>query len=197
MSPHRPRRVSLAAAQDGNAVLEFALIMPVFLMLVFGILDYGQMMYGQVLLNGAVRQAARGAAVEGGNTTTADNLVRNVVSPALPGATYTITRSAFVDFNDIDRAERFTDTNTNGRCDNSEPYTDENGDGSWNANIGASGNGGANDVVVYKVTAQYRPLFHIPLMPNQWSQVSLTSTAVKKNQPFAAQTSYGTATGTC
>jgi len=187
----------LAADEAGNSILEFALIAPMFLVLLFGILDFGQMMYGQVLLNGAVRQAARNAAVEGADTTAVDTMVRNVVSTALPGATVTPTRTNYVDFSDINRPESFTDSNANGTCNTGEPYTDENANGRWDADIGQSGNGGANSVVVYKVSATYTPLFRIPFMPNQWRQFTLSSVAVKKNQPYAAQTAYGTGTGTC
>ncbi|MBU6266022.1 MAG: pilus assembly protein [Sphingomonadales bacterium] len=187
----------LCAAEAGNAVIEFAVILPVFLMLIFGILDFGQMMYGQVLINGATRQAARNSTVEGADTTAADTMVRNVVRTALPGATVSLTRTTYADFSDIGRAEKFTDSNANGTCDRGEPYTDENGNGHWDADIGVTGNGTADSVVVYKATAQYRPLFRIPFMPNQWSSFTLGAAAVRKNQPWATQTAYGTATGTC
>lgn len=194
---HRRQPRDLFGARDGNAALEFALVAPVLLLLLFGILDFGQMMYGQVLLNGAVRQAARNATMENANTAAADTMVRKIIGAALPGVTFTSTRNSYVDFNDINRAEKFTDSNNNGTCNTGEPYTDDNGNGHWDADIGQSGNGSANDVVVYMVKAAYSPLFRIPTMPNQWVNITLSSTAVKKNQPFAAQTAYGAAAGTC
>jgi hypothetical protein len=66
----------------------------------------------------------------------------------LPGVTVTSTRKAYYDFTDIGRAEKWTDSNNNRVCDNGEPYTDENGDGSWNADIGEAGNGDAGDVIL-------------------------------------------------
>ena len=65
------------------------------------------------------------------------------------------------------------------------------------ADIGLDGNGGANDVVVYRFTVRYKPVFAIPFMPEQWNQRSLTSTAIRKNQPFANQEGYGSGAGTC
>lgn len=188
----------LARDATGAGTLEFALVIPTFLSLIFGVIDLGQMTYGQSVLNGAVQQAARNSTLETANTTTTDQAVKNTIAPVLPGATVTSTRTNYYDFADINRKEKWTDSNSNGTCDNGEPYVDENGNGRWDSDIGESGNGGANDVVVYTVTASYTPVIAIPLVSGLFRQtVTLTSSAVKKNQPFSTQISYGTVTGTC
>lgn len=187
----------LAGDEQANTILEFALISPVFFMLLIGTANMGQLVYGKIVLNGAVEVAARASSLEGSDTTAADNMVRQIVGPILPGATYTITRFSYFDFADVNRAEKFTDTNGDGVCDNNETYIDENGDGQWNANIGVSGQGSADDVVVYQVKTVYTPLFKIPFMPSQWNQFTLTSQAVRKNQPFQTQNAYSTTTRTC
>lgn len=186
----------LRSTQAASAV-EFALVAPLFLTVVFGIVDLAQMAYGQAMLNGAVQKAARDSSIENANTTEADAMVINQVSPVLPGATIWQSRVNYVDFGDVARAERFTDTNGDGACNNREPYVDENGNGRWDADVAQSGNGGANDVVVYTVTASYVPLLSIPLMPAKFSRMTLTSSGLKKNQPFANQIAYSTVTGTC
>lgn len=186
----------LAGDARGNTLLEFGLIAPTFLILLLGCANLGQMLYGKVLLNGAIEAAARSSSTETGDTTAADTMVRKIVSPVLPGASYTITRYSYYDYTDIGRMEKYTDGNGNGTCDNGETYIDENRSGAWD-NVRTSGQGGADDVVVYKVVAQYRPVFKIPLMPGQWQQITLTSQTVKKNQPFAMQANYATTTGTC
>lgn len=144
---------TLPTDRDGAGSLEFALIVPVFLSLLLGVIDLGQMAYGASVLNGAVQQAARNSTLENANTTTADQMVRNLVSPILPGVTVTSTRTNYYDFSDISRKEKWTDSNGNGTCDNGEPYVDENGNGRWDRDIGQDGNGNANDVVDYTVTA--------------------------------------------
>lgn len=190
--------LNLAQDPSGAATLEFALVIPLFLSLIFGVIDLGQMTYGQSVLNGAVQQAARNATLETANTTTTDQVVKNTLAPVLPGATVTSTRTSYYDFVDINRKEKWTDSNGNGTCDNGEPYVDENHNGRWDTDIGANGNGGADDVVIYTVTASYTPLIAIPLVSSMFQQtIKLTSSAVKKNQPFANQVSYGTVTGTC
>lgn len=189
--------VHLRRAQDGVAVVEFALVAPVFLLMVIGVLDIGQMLYGQVLLNGAAQTAGRNSTLEGAKTSVEDANIAAIVSPVLPGVQITVTRSSYYDFTDIGRPEKWNDANNDGTCDNSETYVDENGNGQWDADIGVNGNGRADDVVVETVTAKYSPIFKIPFMPSQWSQRTLTATSVRKNQPYAMQQSYGSATGTC
>lgn len=181
----------------GSTAIEYAFVLPILMLLLMGTGYFGQMFYGRALLNGAVRQAARNSTLENANTTTLDQKVLNVISPALPGVTITSSRKAYYDFSDIGRAEKWTDSNSNGRCDNGEPYTDENGDGSWNSDIGEAGNGLAGDIIVYTVTANYSPMFNVPFLRNMWGKVTLTSSAVRRNQPWAAQVAYGSATRTC
>lgn len=187
----------LRCDQRGVSATEFALIAPVFLTLLLGILDVGQMGYGNAVLNGAVQKAARDSALETADTNAADAMVKRIVDPVFPGATYTSKRTSYYDFADIGRPERWNDGNNNGLCDNNEAYVDENGNDDWDADIGVSGNGGANDVVVYSVTATYRPVFKVPFLPEKWGQRSITGSAVKKNQPFADQQEYGTLAGVC
>lgn len=49
--------------EDGQAMVEFALILPVFLLILCGILDFGWLFYNQLSLNNACREGARYAVV--------------------------------------------------------------------------------------------------------------------------------------
>lgn len=187
----------LAYASDGAALIEFAIIAPVFMMLVIGSLDIGQMAYGRAVLAGAVQKAARDSSLETASTEQADNLMKEIVTPVLPGAEITTTRTSYYDFIDIGRPERWNDGNNNGDCDNNESFVDENNDGIWNEDIGVDGNGGASDVILYTATVRYTPVFKIPFMPEKWSERTLTASAVRKNQPFALQQALGTNSGIC
>jgi hypothetical protein len=179
-------------------VVEFALVAPVFLLFLVGGLDLGQMVYGQSVLNGAVQDAARNSTLEGGNIAAIDAEVGLIVRNILPGAKVTGLRKSYYDFTDIGRAEKWNDANGNGTCDNGETYTDENSSGIWESDIGKSGNGGANDVILYTVTATYDPIFEIPILPERWrGPVTLQSVTVRKNQPFNNQQKYATVVGTC
>lgn len=187
----------LHADRTGATIIEFALVAPMFMVLLLGVMDIGQMVYGRAVLGGAVHAAARSSALETRDTAAADAMVLGMIRPVLPGVTIAATRRSYYDFSDIGRAEKWNDANANGGCDTGETYTDENRNGTWDADIGATGAGGANDVVIYTVVASYTPTFKVPLLPELWTRRSLTATAVTKNQPFAAQNGYGSSAGTC
>jgi Flp pilus assembly protein TadG len=182
---------------SGAAVLEFAITMPVWILLTMGTLDLGQLAYAKSVLAGATRDAARSSSLEAGDTDEADVMVQTLVGKIAPGATVTASRVSYFDFADIGRAESWTDSDSNGTCNNGEPYIDENGNDQWDEDIGASNNGGANDVVIYTVTVEFERLFKFPLTPGEDTR-SISSTAVRKNQPFANQEGYNTTGGgTC
>lgn len=181
----------------GISAVEFGVIAPVFLTMLLGTLDIGHMVYAQSVLNGAVQHAARASSLETGDTTAADAEVLAQIEPVLPDVSISSSRTSYYDFDDIERAEAWNDADGDGSCDNGETYTDENGNGAWDSDIGVAGNGGANDVVVYTVTATYEPVFRVPFLPDSWAERTLTSRTVRKNQPFADQESYGGEAGSC
>jgi hypothetical protein len=200
----RRRGRGFARSDAGSAVTEFGLIAPVFFLLMMGIYDVTHMVYARSVFNGAVERAAREASLETGDTTAADELVEDTIRPVLPDVSLASERKSYFDFADIGRPEQFTDIGDedgnglgDGICNFSEPYVDENSSGSWDADVGRSGNGGAGDVVIYTVTATYSPVFKIPFMPESWASREMTAVAVKKNQPFADQQAYSSNAGTC
>lgn len=186
-----------SAANRGVAATEFGLMAPVFLLLLAGTYDLAHMMYARALFAGAVEKAARDSALENGNTTAADQKVKDTIRPVIPDVTLFTSRLSYYDFADIKRAEKFTDANRDGTCNNNEVYIDENSNSVFDIDIGRQGNGGASDVVQYTVTATYTPLFKVPFFPAAWNQRQLNATAIKKNQPYGLQQQYSTRTGTC
>jgi len=60
----------LLRSRSGASILEFALVLPVFVMLLFGIFEFGRLLWIQNALHYSVQQAARCASV---NTTLCDN----------------------------------------------------------------------------------------------------------------------------
>lgn len=182
---------------SGVTIVEFAIVAPVFLLMLMGMLDIGQMIYGKSILNGAVQVAARTSSLETADIAAADAMVLDRVESVLPGVEITSTRTSYYDFADIGRPEQWNDADGNGICNDGEAFTDENDNGGWDEDIGASGNGGANDVVIYAVDASYDPVFKVPFMPEAWASRSLEATAIRKNQPYANQADYSATAGTC
>ena len=58
------RRLRGRPATRGQALVEFALTIPIFLLLVFGLIDMGRFVFGQSTLSQAAREGARLGAVE-------------------------------------------------------------------------------------------------------------------------------------
>lgn len=75
--------------ERGAAAVEFALIMPIFLMLLFGIIDFGYMINRAGIINNAARDAVREAALGGKEAEV--RAVADVSLGAIPGATVTVT----------------------------------------------------------------------------------------------------------
>ena len=187
----------LLADTNGTTVMEFGLIVTVFVTLLLGLFDLGQMIYAKAILDGAAQEAARASSLETGNTAAADAKVNELVQKIAPGAAVVSSRVSYYDFNDIDRPEMWNDEDGDGICNNSEAYTDENDNGQWDADIGNASNGGASDVVLYSVEIRYDPLFPNPFLPGGSAERVLSTTTVKKNQPFANQQKYAATAGSC
>lgn len=69
--------------EDGQAMVEFALILPVFLLILCGIIDFGWLFYNQLSLNNACREGARYAVVhtaEDGETLSIINHIENTTT---------------------------------------------------------------------------------------------------------------------
>jgi hypothetical protein len=195
---------ALLRSDDGVSLIEFAYILPVALMLMIGGWDVAHQTYARAVFVGAVERAAREASLETGDTDEADQMVEDTMLLVLPDIQLETERTSYYDFANIDKPEKFTDNKgidpatgnlrvypglNNGVCDDSEPYEDFNDNEEWDtdASSGADSNGGAGDVVMYTVTATYTPLFKVPFAPDLWNERSMTTTAVKKNQPFGDQ----------
>jgi len=171
---------------------------PILLLMIAGSLDMAQGYYVNTVLQGAVNAAARKSSLQTGVTESAtlDSLVSTMVKYAMPKATVTFVRKNYAEFSAVGTPEDFTDTNKNGKYDSTECFVDMNSNNVWDADMGKSGIGGANDVVVYTVTVNYKRMFgmgnYLGLPLNQ----VVHATTLLKNQPYATQ-STRTGTSVC
>lgn len=187
----RSRSRSLLRDDRGAYMMEFAMIMPAFLMLVMGIFDLGMQMYAKSVLAGAVEQAARLSTLETNNSsqTNIDQAVRDQVGRVARYGTLAFSRQNYRDFSSVGQPEPFTDSNNNGVRNSGECYTDSNGNGTWDSDAGGNGQGGASDVVVYRASLTFNRLFPLWKMLGEPQSKTITVTTVLRNQPFANQTS--------
>jgi len=198
MSPRRFR--SLLRANEGATIVEFALVLPPLMITLMGLFDLAYNMYTAEMLQGAIQTAARNSTIEGaaGNQASLDAIVTNAVHAVSPHATLQFDRRAYASFADVARPEDFTDIDSNGLCDNGEPFEDVNANGKWDADRAASGFGGARDAVLYSVTVNYPRAFPVStFIPGQTDDFTLRTQTVLRNQPFGTQSTDTPATGNC
>ena len=191
---------SFARDQRGVSAVEFALLAPVLLMMVMGIFDLGHNMYTSAMLQGAIQQAARNSTIEGAaaNPGALDALVTQAVRSISPNATLQFARTAYANFSDVGQGEDFVDSDSDTICNNGEAFEDANGNGTWDADQGTAGQGGARDAVLYAVTISYPRLFPIArLIPGQTDTFTMNSQTVLRNQPYGLQDTSAPATGNC
>lgn len=58
------RQLVMATRPGGAALVEFALVLPVFLLVVFGAVNFGALMYDQSVISHAAREGARWASIK-------------------------------------------------------------------------------------------------------------------------------------
>lgn len=67
-------------SDKGQSIVEFALVLPLFILLVFGIIEFGRMWETVNVLTSAAREGARAAAVSAPDMTSAINAAQNVLN---------------------------------------------------------------------------------------------------------------------
>lgn len=185
--------------RSGAALTEFGLVAPVLMVMLMGIFDMAHTQYTSALMNGAMQKAGRDLTLEsaGANQDTIDATVIDQVKNVVPkSANVELEKLSHFDFTDIGEAEDFEDENGNLICDNNEVYVDANGNGSWDANRGSEGIGGARDAVLYTATVTYDRLFPMYGLIGMSNTVTLEASTVLRNQPYDEQ-DRSTATGNC
>lgn len=190
-----PVRDLLRDAQ-GAAIVEFAMVAPLLTMLLLGCFDLGHGIYTKAMLLGSIEKVSRDSTIQAAATGTLDAKVTNAVRQIAPGATVTFQRTYYSSFSEVRKPEDFTDVNHDNVCNNHEPFEDANGNGTWDADRGLGGNGGARDAVLYKVTVTTQRVFPVYRLLGQSSTSRLVATTVLRNQPYNSQAQPAT-TGNC
>lgn len=179
----------LLRSDDGVSVVEFGFTAPLFFMLVFGTLELGYGIYADAVLSGAVQAAGRDSGLEDaqGGQADIDARVTEQVTAVVPSAVLTFDRQNYQEFSDVGRPEDFDDANANGDYDDGECFTDENENETWDDDVGADGQGGANDVVLYSVQMDFNRFIPVGGFFGLSDTRSYTATTTLRNQPFSTQ----------
>jgi Flp pilus assembly protein TadG len=73
---------SLRNKRRGAAAVEFAIVLPVFVILVFGMIEYGRMVMVQQVITNASREGARSAVLDGATTSSVQSAVGTYLTNA-------------------------------------------------------------------------------------------------------------------
>ena len=174
---------------DGSAAIEFAFTAPLLILTIVAIMEFSMILFLNAVLEGSLRDAARfgvtGFTPAGVNRE--DEIINKISSATMglvPMTAANVTALAYSDFSEVGQPEPYIDDNpANGQYDPGESFTDINGNGQWDADMGTPGLGGACDVVVYRVETQWSLL--LGLMASRiGSPFTLTASAAVRNEPF-------------
>lgn len=179
----------LARAEDGITALEFALIAPVFAMLVMGIIEFSLIMFTSAVVESATNTTSRlgktGYVAEG--TTRQQQIIDTVAARTaglLDPANITITSEVYSNFSQVDQPEPCISPPTP-PCGGTVGvnFTDINGNGVWDADMGQAGLGNPGDVVVYTVTYPW-PIMTPVISAVIGSTFTITARTVVRNEPY-------------
>jgi hypothetical protein len=172
--------------ERGFTAVEFALISIPLFTLLMGSIEFGLAMFAKASTDGALKEAARMAttgdvAITGVNGANIDAMVTRKAK-VVKSAQVTITKQFYDRFDQIRQPEQ----KTSGGATPPYCFKDDNRNQTWDLDPGQSGMGGADDIINYKVSVSYRPLF--PLVTN-WitgePNMTFSSEVSLRNEPFA------------
>jgi Flp pilus assembly protein TadG len=183
-----PALSALRRDSKGATIVEFALILPVMCMMLLGTLDLGYRSYVGSVVQGTLHDAARMATVGGVTTDQISTFVQNRLHAFSRNATITTSTRSYSDYSGVKVPETITnDTVPLGIYNAGDCFQDTNGNGSWDADRGRSGNGGSEDVVYFEVTMTYPHIMPVAKLFGWSGNVTTTQNTVLRNQPFASR----------
>jgi len=175
---------------NGSTLMEFAFGAPVLLTVILASMEFGAVMLTSTLMESSLREAAR-FGITGQQPDNATRLERiiDIVDERTLGlvdmAEAQVDILVYPSFSDIGRGEDYVDGNASGSYDLGETFTDENGNGVWDADIGAAGSGASGDIVVYRMRYDWQSMtpFASHFIGND-GILNLAASIVVRNEPW-------------
>ena len=185
------RQVTRLGRDDrGSPAVEFGLAAPVLVTMVVGTMEFGMMLFVDILLESALRDAARwGITGQEPDGQTRMTVIVEMIDERTLGLVdmdaANIQVLSYPSYGMVGRGEDFVDGNGNGAYDGGETYTDTNGNGVWDDDMGVPGAGGADSVVVYRITYDWPLLTPVAgLFMGQDGAYRLRAAIAVKNEPW-------------
>lgn len=177
--------------ESGVTAIEFAFVSPVLIYFIIGILEFSMIFLATNVLENAVGNAARlgktGYVTSGESReqTMKDEIAARIGGFIKPND-ITVTSTTYDSFDQVGQAEPFIDSNANGVYDYGETYTDVNGNGMHDDDMGSAGQGNAGQVVVYRIDYPWHLM--TPLLGNFLGDdgvFTISTRIVVKNEPYS------------
>ena len=177
--------------QDGATAIEFAVLAPILFLIVFAIIEFSLILSASMVVESSTNISSRlgkTGYTEAGQSRQdmIYQLVRDKSHGLLNPDYITINTKSYSDLTNINQPKPYTDSNNNHVHDSNETYNDINGNGQWDADMGATGLGGADAIVVYTVSYNWQiktPIFR-ELIGGTTGTFPISSTVVVKNEPY-------------
>ena len=175
-----------------TAIIEFALIAPLMLLILCGFMEFSHVSSARTRLEGSTMRAARAVAASD-CPSEREALMRQIVTDGMQeipspngGIVEVITKSYSDKFSDVGEPEPFNDENGNSVWNSGETFTDVNGNGKYDNDMGISGSiGGAGQVISY--TARYQVTSLFGFISNQFHGSGIyliEASTVIRNEPI-------------
>lgn len=183
---------SFPGRTEGVAALEFGMVAPVLVLSAIALIELGMMMFVNTLVEGSLREAARfGITGYSPVGVSREERILQIVSNNTIGLvdmdTAEVSQLIYPSFGDIGQPEPYSDDNpANGVYDLGEDFQDINGNGIWDADMGAAGAGGPGEVVLYTLEVDWgtlTPLF-APFMGDD-GKIRIKASVAVRNEPFS------------
>jgi hypothetical protein len=179
-----PQRGTLLGSSSGAAMIEFALLLPVFCLIVMGTMEVGYKIYAVSVSNGAIREAARMASTGEFNGAQIDAEVKKRIQAFRSDANIVIVKKAYSDFTGVGLPEPVTSGSIES---GTYCFQDVNKNGSRDDDQGTSGLGGAEDIIYYEVATSYPTLFKFNEKVLKFPSINTVKlNTIVSNEPFAA-----------
>lgn len=179
----------IVRCRRASVAVEFAMIAPIFFLIVIATFELSLYLF----LSGSVQSAVMMASRYGVTGQQAGLMDRQLqIADIVEERTWNlvtiqpehIETLVYESFSDIGEPEPYTDTNGNGSFDaESEAFTDVNGNGLWDDDLGAAGLGGPGDIVLYKIEFTTDVLTNF-VQPIFGEKFNYTASVAVRNEPF-------------
>jgi TadE-like protein len=185
---------------DGSAAIEFAFTAPLLIMTIVAIMEFSMILFLNASLEGSLRDAARfgSTGYQPTGVNREDVIIEKIKDATLGLVTIDedhVTTLAYTDFSEVGQPEPWIDDSpANGVYDLGEAFTDVNGNGQWDADMGTPGLGGACDIVVYRVETQWHLLLGL-LAEYIGNPITLEASTAVRNEPYGSTPCSGGAGG--